>query len=269
MSVFALVAAASWAGAAAAQPCAKRGWDLKLGLGGGSTPDYIGSDSDSATLVPYIEGRWCTDSLGSVSIDTAGSTLGSGTLTWAFIDGDEFQLGLQLGLRSSRDDSASGALRLRAGSPNLKGLNRIDSAVDFGPVVGINLFGVAPWFLQARTAGSDNGWVIQTGLQLAVEPAKGFTVGVIPAYTLASASVMRRYFGVTPAESSRSRFREYRPAAGSVGASIELFVEYAFAGAWSVIADGGYTRLSRQAADSPIVTQRNQFASFALIAYRF
>jgi outer membrane protein len=256
------------AGDASAKDCGERGWTLQLGLGAGYFPDYVGSGSSTVQLVPAAVGSWCTESWGTVELDTASSTVGP-TLTWKFLDREDWSLGLQTALRYGRTDQKAGGLRLNAGSTSLKGLNDIEDVFDLGGQATLNLAEQTQFYVQARTAGGNGGWLVESGIYAEIPLSPRLGIALIPSIAWGDGSYTTKYFGVTPTEAVRSGFRAYAPGAGLTGASFEIAAEYGFTREWSLIVDLGYTRLLGDAADSPIVTDRNQWGGFALIAYRF
>ena len=85
---------------------------------------------------------------------------------------------------------------------------------------------------------------------------------------------MQTYFGVTPLEAARSPVvsAAYSPDAGQRYTGLETAVSYHLSRRLHIIADIGYQRLAKTAADSPIVRlagSPDQFTSSVGFTYSF
>ena len=87
--------------------------------------------------------------------------------------------------------------------------------------------------------------------------------------TWADGDYMESYFGVSPAQSSASGHSRYKPKAGLKSVDLEAGVIYPFAGNWAVNAQVGYSRLSGDAADSPIVRDAGRLSGGLFLSCRF
>ncbi|RED53841.1 MipA/OmpV family protein [Aestuariispira insulae] len=150
------------------------------------------------------------------------------------------------------DDYAEGALTLEYFSP--------DEAWNGGLTLSQDLSG--------ETSGSTlTGYV-------------GYTFPVADNITLTTAANvvwadddhMQAYFGISDRQASNSIYSRYSAGSGLKSAGVDLTLNWMFAEDWAVIANTGYTRLSGDAADSPIVDQKgseNQFISMVGVMYQF
>ena len=80
---------------------------------------------------------------------------------------------------------------------------------------------------------------------------------------------MESYFGVNPAQSSASGHARHHAEAGIKSMDFEVGVIYLFAENWALNAQVGYSRLSGDAAESPIVKDASRFSGGLFLSYGF
>jgi len=161
-------------GALADEP---RNWDLTVGAGVASLPQYSGAASSHPRLRLWVDGEYRTADFGSVAIDSGSLTIDP-ELRWNVIDRPEVGFGPLLGYRFGRNDKNPALTSRMDGSSRLQGLPDVDSTVDAGMQGHALAFGV-PVFGQLRTALSGSqGTLLNLGLYLPLLPedAIGFTV---------------------------------------------------------------------------------------------
>lgn len=106
-----------------------------------------------------------------------------------------------------------------------------------------------------------------------VKSFSGWTVAIGPRLAFADGSYMRHNFGVTARDAALNpRVWEYRAKSGLKSAGLYASATYQFNEAWAATIHGGYDRLVRSAANSPITTSlgsRNQVSFGLTVAYSF
>lgn len=92
-----------------------------------------------------------------------------------------------------------------------------------------------------------------------------------PRASFATSEYMRTYFGVTPAESTRSGLGAYSPGGGIKGAGLEVSGRYELTEQWALVGLAYYERLIGDAAASPIVKagNENQVTAKLGLSYKF
>ncbi len=177
--------------------------------------------------------------------------------------GERFQVGAVTGYITKRDQDDGDLLR---------GLGDIDGGLVLGAYSAFRLgaftFDAA---LLDKVTGDEAGLQYRFGVETTQQVTERLRLGVRIGTTIASQDFMQTYFGVTPAQSFRSRagLPVYTPDAGvkdvfvSVGASMDLSER------WLLKAGARYGRLVDEAADSPVVQTADQVSGTVGLAYRF
>ena len=114
--------------------------------------------------------------------------------------------------------------------------------------------------------------MVDLGLDGRVRPFDRLTLAAGPRLSFASSDYMRAYFGVSAADSLASGLAAYTPKGGYRGAGLGATATWDVDQSWFIRADAGWTRLSDEAARSPIVKtdgSRDQFTIGLGAAYRF
>ena len=140
----------------------------------------------------------------------------------------------------------------------------------FGEYAVSKAFPLVMRFDVRRTVGGSNGLIGDLGAYL---PLPGSTDTLFlfagPTLTLADATYMQSYFGVTPLQAGRSAYRVYTPAGGIKSAGIGLGATWFFSESWFLDADLAVSRLLGDAAASPVVRAPLATTFAATVAYRF
>jgi outer membrane protein len=85
----------------------------------------------------------------------------------------------------------------------------------------------------------------------------------------ANSGYMQSYFGVSPAQASRSSYAPYYARPGWKDITLNAFAMRYLAKQWSVNGNIGYKFLLGDAATSPLVEDRNQYYFITFVAYHF
>jgi MipA family protein len=251
---------------AAAEP--PRPWDLTLGAGVASMPQYSGAAASHPRLRLWLDAEYRTSNLGSFAIDSGSLTIDP-ELRWNAIDRSDIGFGPLIGYRFGRNDKDPRFLSSNDGSSRLQGLPDVDFTVDAG-VQGHVLVSGVPVFAQLRSALSGaQGTLLNVGLYLPWSPDDAFTVSVLPTATWANARQMHAFYGVNPSASLSSGFAAYTPGAGWENAALELAGEWRVSKSAHLVASVAFERLLDDAARSPVVQSRRQRSVLGGVTWSF
>ncbi len=244
------LAALSLAGAATAVPAAPLSLPGSLpnmaGLGIGSTTEFAGGKDRMIGVVPGL--RYVTP--GGRLLEWYGpyAQFNLGGLTG-------FQWGPAVGLRLGRNN---------VDDPVVSRLHEIDTTVEAGGFIGYEYLneGRVPWRLRGGVNVMTNAGIVYGGTHIAATGSLWVPMhprvyaGVGLGATWVSGSFNRTYFGVTPSDSAASGLPGYNPGGGLEQFTGWLALLYQFDKHWYGGAMVYGQRLTGDAADSPIVTQR-------------
>ena len=228
-----LAAAAGTLICSGAQAQSVSGLSFDVGAGLRYAPEYPGADRNEAR--PWLILRDL-----SFSPEPAGAPA------------DGFHFGPSANYVSARDADDDSDLR---------GLDKVDATVELGVKAGYR-FGPTDAYAAVRKGlGGHRGVTGEFGLRHSTPLSDRLTLNSGLEARYGNDRYMDAYFGVTPAESAASGFAIYEPSGGisSVGASLELRYQ-----ATDTIAVLGQVRMSRlvgDAADSPVVQDRDQLSA--------
>ena len=174
-----------------------------------------------------------------------------------------FEFGIATGYITDRDQSDGRRLR---------GLGDVDGGLLLGGYAGIRrgsvLFDAA---IVDKITGDDAGFQFRLGAGTERQVSERTKVTVRVGTTFADNDYMQTYFGVTPAQSARSRagLPAFNASGGIKDVHVELGTEIELTDRWLVKATGQYARLLGDAADSSIVETEDQFSGSVGLGYRF
>lgn len=206
------------------------GISFELGAAGKVSPSYFGSSDYMLSPVPLIR-------LKRLELPN-GFVIGGGS--------DEgFSLSPSFGVvgeRSTKD------------SPELVGLNAIDTAFEFGLAAKYQIGQFRVMGALRRGFGGHEGIRGELGADYIYKPDDKWTLHGGPRLDFADSTFANTYFGVTAAEASGS-FAANTASGGLISAGLEAGVRYQVNEAWAVEAGASWDRLVGDAADSPITAQ--------------
>lgn len=259
----------SFAGSLAAQEHPPTpAWSFTVGAGVFAAPDYLGSDETRILPIPILGVEY----KGRVFLGPAPGGLGAG-LGVNLIRSQRFTLTAGLGGTDSRPEDRADAL---AGTD--------DRRLGLSAVSGIG-YRIGPLEAGISVAAGlrDNAGVSGTGrLGLTMPLSQRIYFGLGGNVTVADGDNMRYDFGVSTTEAARRAQliasgdprlrpgdgRSYRPDGGvkEVGGSANLAV--VLSPRWSAFGFAGVSRLSDEAAASPLVRRRTGWSGGGGITYR-
>lgn len=242
---------------------------ISLGAGVARIPDYEGGRKQHSSVFPIINTTWKTD-YGVLMLggDASAPNNSIPLLSLAIADPEHFVAGVTLDYDGGRRDDRSGTA-FRSGSPRLHGLGNLSGTLQYG-VFGAYTVGFATANLAVRKAPSGRGHggtIADLSVELALRIDKQLTFTASPTLTWVSMQTMRSYFGVTPAQAAASGFRAYMPDDGLKSYGMTLTANVQATKHWIFAANLAASRLSGQAAASPIVERRNIISPSLGLAY--
>lgn len=228
----ALAAAASLAVASAASAQNFSGLSFDAGVGLRYSPEYVGSDDYDAK--PWLILR-------NVSFaPTASGTPANG-----------FHISPSANYVGKRDSSDN---------DKLEGLDDIDRTVELGVRAGYR-FGQLDTFVAVRKGlGGHKGVVGEVGVDytIPVSPKLTLTTGLEAEY--GNGRYADAYFGVSDEESARSGYDAFDAGGGFNAIAADVGARYELNDDWAVLGQVRVSRLIGDAADSPIVEDRDRYS---------
>ena len=243
----------------------KGDWDIRIGAGVRYDTAYEGSDEMKARAFPLVNITW-KDLVFLNPRDGLGVRLSNENLT--------FSAGI--GYVFGRDESDSN---------DLSGMGDIDDAAAAN--LGVE-YDIGPLELHAsvsRHLGGSDGTLAKAGIEGIVplalltgtmEPQamgdggpRGPALWLGASISWADDNYMESYFGVNSIQSLTSGHARYTAESGFKSVDVDAGVIYPFLQNWAVNAQVGYSQLLSDAADSPIVMDKDSFSGGLFLAYRF
>lgn len=239
---------------------AKLGLSGSIGLGVASMPSYEGSPNRRTLAVPFFTLNYRTRDWGEVSFGQYG-------LVWQAVEAGDLRLGLVANPDAGRKDSKPSKMNPSPGDKRLAGMGTVRSSTEGGVLVGYG-----PFSLQARKSLGDRGHKgtqvdasVEWPLVVTDKVAVSFGAGL----TWADKDYMQTYFGVTSAQAQASGFRAYTPNSGVRKFDLSVNAEYALVKDWKLQGAAVLTRLTGDAADSPLVARKSNPSGYLGVAYVF
>ena len=243
-------------------------WDLQIGVGVASMPDYSGAGASGPRLRAWADGGYRTSNFGTFALDSGSLTVDP-ELRWDFVDSPDLGFGVLLGYRSGRGDTSPGFTSANSGSARLAGLPTIRGTIDAGVEGHVSVFGV-PLFAQIRSAtGGPQGTLVTIGAYLPQSLGSDFELTLLPTMTWVDSREMRAFYGISIEGAAKTGFTTYNPPAGWENAALEVVGDWRMGGGWHLLASVAYQRLLGDAATSPLVQTRNQKSAVAAVAWSF
>lgn len=268
---------------ATAAPMPDGSRDTYLGLGLQSAPRWAGADSRRVSVLPVLQAQW------SSGVFVSGMSLGlhlSSNPTLEFGPLLVLQPGRgEAGIGRGPDGVGPGASFVVEIEPRPFDAGR--SAVDSGRLAGLDdihtrllaggfaNFYVSPqWRLTSSLlAGSGNdrdGARLEFGVQrLAAAVGEHHRLALSAGVVVANRNENQAWFGVTPAQASRSRFNSYAAGGGLQDAHLGLRWNWDWSPSWMLTTNLQAQRLLGGARHSPLVERPTNLTVSSAVAYRF
>lgn len=249
----ALPGAASWAQTkhTAEDSAAKSGG--YVGLGVSAAPRYQGADESKTKVVPGFEYRWAN------GLFVGGS---DGLVGVQFDATPQLQLGLALGVDEGRKASVSRYLT-GMGDVDARGTLNLYAKAAVTDQLSLSAG------LKLGAGSSGKGGLLNLGASYGVSLAHDIRMSFNVGATLASASYMQDYFGVSAAQASASGYKRYTPGSGRRDVTVGLGLQQQISREWMLITSLNSTTLSNSAKDSPLVRKATSQSAYVAVAYSF
>lgn len=214
-----------------------------VGAGAGVAPEYLGSRRSTFGVAPAL--RWQFHGERYVSL------IGP-RVEVNLLNHPNFQIGPILNYRFGRSGADDRAVRALGG---------LDAALEGGVTIGATYIGTGALPFRVRggvsvvseMTGAYGGVSVLPFANLWVPLSTQLFVGVGVSARISPASQNRYYFGISEAQSLRSGLSGFDPGGGFSSISAWPAVVWRFSEQWALNAAVHYTRLSDEAARSPIV----------------
>lgn len=234
-------------------------WDVTIGAGAVYAPDFPGSGT--RRVFPYPSGEiYYKDRFG----------FDFSRLSWFAVNTESAALSVFLTYDFGRQDSDRAA-SFSPGAARLRGLGTIEGTPELGLSASTTLWGLPVYgsLRKAPDGQGHGGAVVDLGIDFPVEIEPKLTAALSLAAEWVDENYAQAYFGVTRAQASRTRFRQYDAKGGFNNVSATLSMVYTHDRHWRAVALAGVGHLVGDAADSPITERRNQPILGFFVAYRF
>jgi MipA family protein len=257
ITVTAKQAYADGAGSGTTPPQQEKDWNFVLGGGLSAAPDYEGSNDYELVPFPLV----------SVSYKN-----------YVFIEGPSLRANIvglftdDIPLMAGPTISYGGGRKAKANKA-LSGLGNIDGGLNLGGFLGTQLGPVAFGMNFTKEVEKKRGGLtadFTLGYMQPLTDTLSANVGL--AATWANRKHMQEYFGVNAAQSVTSGYAVYNGKSGFKSVGINLGLDYMWSEHLSFGIGAGYTKLLKNAADSPIVKKEgssNQYTASISTSYRF
>ena len=224
-----------------------RNWAIDVGIIGGVSPDYEGSNDYEFGMAPNFSITW------KELIWFKGKSLGANLVRQG-----GWTAGPLIAKSSGRDEDDN---------DKLKGLDDVDGGVDVGVFAKYRKKPFRFELDMRQDTGSGNeGALIKVSAGLRGPFEKPWLQTMLHA-TWASDNYMESFFGISEKESVRSGLRKFDANSGIKDIGIGLSSGTRFWKKWKIGVSLQYKRLLGDAADSPIVDDKNQFLAGMSIVY--
>ena len=251
----------------------KSPWEITVGAGVASAPEYEGAKKRAYGLIPDANISYKTDSYGTLSIGTNAKGI-----SWTAIDKEAYSFGVSLGLNGGRTDTKDGS-SLQLGSKFLNGMGQIKQSLDYS-VFGHYTVGVPIAFQVIKNAGKgtinndrsiegSGGIRAELSVEIPLQISDSISLSIAPNAVWADKKYTQTYFGVSNAQADQSGFSAYLAKGGISSIGLRLGANYKFTPNWSANVGLSISSLRGDAAKSPIVQSKSQFSSVAGLAYNF
>ncbi len=238
--------------------------NLRMGLGVGTAPDYLGSNDYTVIPLPNFELRYGGYAVRSSRLGVEADVVGIPGLDAGPII--RYDLG-----RSDVDDSAVALLP------------EVDGSVELGAFIGagipLSILGAeSQSIVTARIEalqglkGGHEGATVGASLGLVTPVTEDLTLVGSLSTTFMSKDYANSYFDVSAAGSAASGLSAFDASSGFRDVGMTVIANYKLNESWSLNGIGSYSRLVGDAANSPIVKDRgspNQFLGGLGFSYTF
>lgn len=219
---------------------AGRDVSVTVGVGAESAPSYFGADTNEVGPGFSLERL----TLGDSGADTVA-------------EGLQFRPSIRyIGPRTAGDHA------------ELDGLADIDAALELGGGLRYDAPNFDAFALARVGVGGHEGVVVALGADFVADIAPRWQLRAGPRALWGNDEYAQTYFGVSATESAASAFDAYDAGSGLISAGLESRLTYQFTPEWGLAGTISYDQLQGDAADSPIVQDKDQITAGLLLTRR-
>jgi outer membrane protein len=232
------------------RPKQSEGWTVNVGAGALLSPNYLGDDAYSLSAVPYFRVTHSDRFFASVQ-EGAGYSL---------IKQENFRAGPLLRLEFGRDEDGTGTFRIVGDrTDDLLGLGDIDTSVSLGGFAEIDFGDFTASAKLGKAVSGHEGLtgdigVSYKGIFRGNGPPIIYSFG--PRINFGDDNYMSAQFGVTTAQSQASGLTPFEASGGVVSYGVSGTAIMPVTDVFSVTLIANYSRLTADAGDSSLVTER-------------
>jgi len=235
----------------------KDGWDITIGAGAVSLPEYPGSDEQKTRALPVINIRYGRFFVGGDS----GS--GGGGIGVNLYEDDHWHIGTMVSVGAFK-------VRKEADDARLRGLGDIDGTTRVGTFARYT----QGWLSARLSVSSDvgnnqQGTVAELGLNANWAVSRQLVLSAGPSLTWANGEYMQTFFGIDALQSERSGRPQYRAGGGVSSVGFGASARYRFDEHWGLGAFVSTSQLQGDAKDSPITQDKTQNVIGVFATYHF
>lgn len=231
---------------------------VTLGAGVVSLPEYPGSENDQIQALPLLSLRYGRFFFGGVPGNPSPAGLGAYLYedeSWsvgAIVSGDVIDP------RQESDD------------PRLRGLGDIDSTARAGMFASYKI----GWLTLRASAlsdigGNEQGTIASFDAEATYRPIPRLVLSAGPGVRWTNDEYAQTFFGIDADQAASSSFTEYTAGGGANLVRFSVGAQYQLTQHWGLGARASAGRLEGDAADSPIVEDKNQNSYALFVSYRF
>lgn len=232
------------------KPDQNEGWSVSIGAGTLLSPNYLGDDAYSLSVVPYIRVKY--DDLFFASVEEG--------MGYNLISQENFRAGPLVSLEFGRDEEEGGPFRVIGDrTTDLIGLGDVDTSISLG---GFAEFDVGPLTASAKIGQAISGHDGLTGeiglkyggVLTGYGPPVIYSLG--PRLNFGDNHYHDAFFSVTEAQAGASGLTQFDASSGIVSFGLSGTAIVPLSDNISMTVFGNLSRLSGDAVDSSLVTER-------------
>ena len=238
----------------------KQGNELILGGGVNVAPRYSGSDENRVTTALVLDYSMAN---GLFVSSTRGLGYGNNI--------GKFNYSAALSYRAGRKDRDVDSDSINDGSDYLRGMGDIKGSAIAAPALGYEVTDWLNLHLQAEVPVSqrDNGTALHFGIVSPLYKSAKNSVTLALTGSWGTSKYMQTYYGVSASQSAASGFTQYNAGSGIYAWSTNLNWTYKINQDWSVITEAGFTQLTGDAGNSPLVQRKTSPTGSLKVTYSF
>ncbi|MEE4361036.1 MAG: MipA/OmpV family protein [Pseudomonadales bacterium] len=252
-------AAGAPAAAAAPRGGPPLGWQTQLGVGAIVNPDYVGAEDYGVIPIPYFEFRYL-DERGTLFFANVPQGIGGYFLRRRSATGRSLNLGVAL------------APGFNVRGDEIAGLQEVGPATEARFLVEANAgrWSYSATFAQDVGNGHEGAYLDLSVLRQGRIGQRGGFYAIGPVLRIGDETYKDSLFSVSPEESLPSGLPAYQAEEGLERAGLQALVSLPLGtGPWRWTAIGRASRLFDEAAESPVVIDKNQYFFLTSITRRF